>query len=129
MMNIDFATRKQLDALSKEVFGSSSRWQKLIDKGYTDLITEEVEEEVPSEVEGEAPTKKTVTKPVLKNGAQQFITKYYTIDSAREYMIAQKAVLDNIKAQIAKHRADQEAAKKAAELAKDVHNITAGSAT
>lgn len=100
------AERKELDLLSKDIFGSSSRWQKLVDKGYTEAVMEDVEEEVPAEKEGEAPTKQMVKKPVLVNGAQKLVKKWHTVESVLAYMVEQKAQLDVIRAKMAQQRED-----------------------
>src|SRR5580693_10476931 len=104
-MEITRAERKELDLLSKDIFGSSSRWQKLINKGYDEMVTEEVEETVPAEKEGEEPTKRMVKVPVLApNGTHKFVRKYHTIESVLEFMVEQKKQLDIVRAQIAKQR-------------------------
>ena len=137
-MNISRAERKELDLLSKDIFGSSGRWQKLVDKGYDEMVTEEVEETVPAEKEGEEPTKRTVKVPVLNaQGAHQFVRKYYTIESVLEFMVEQKKQLDEVRAQIARQRDEliakinaENAAKQAKEeaeaLAKQVQDAAAG---
>ena len=132
--------RKEIDSLSKAVFGSSSRWQKLINKGYSELVTEEVEETVPAEKEGYVPTTQKVKKPVLKNGALQYVPKHHTVESVLEYMVEEKKKLDTLRAEITKKReeffaklAEEQAAKKAKEdadnAAKQVQDSAAGSTT
>jgi len=137
-MNITRAERNALDALSKDIFGSSSRWQKLVDKGYDEMVTEEVEETVPAEKEGEEPTKRMVKVPVTApNGTHKFVRKYHTIESVLEFMVEQKKQLDVIRAQIAKQRDEliakinaENAAKQAKEdaeqLAKQVQEAASG---
>lgn len=100
--------RKELDELSKNVFGSSSRWQKLMGKGYTELVTKEVVETVPPEKEGDEPTTKTVQVPVKTEfGADQYVVKYHTVESVKKYMEEQKELLENIRSQIQKLQEDQ----------------------
>lgn len=135
-MNISKAQRKELDTLSKTLFGSSSRWQKLIDKGYDELVTEEVEESVPSEKEGEAPTVKKVQAPVLSAaGARQYVRKYHTLDSIVVFLNEQKEQFDKLvqarNELIAQINAENEAKKAkedAEKLAKEVHSNVSGSA-
>lgn len=125
----DRKTRNELDTLSKDVFGSSSRWQKLVTKGYTEQVTEEVTETVPSDKEGEPPTTKQVSVPVKTAfGAFQSVTKYHTIESVKEFLLEQKAKLDSIRAQIAKQREEALAKQKAEEDAKKLHEENSGSA-
>lgn len=133
------AERKEIDLLSKDVFGSSSRWQKLVGKGYDELVTEDVEETVPAEKEGEEPTKQTIKKPVLANGARQLLRKYHTVESILEFMIEQKKQLDVFRAQLQKQKEEffaklqaEQAAKQAKteaeNLVKELQSTTAGSA-
>jgi hypothetical protein len=127
--------RNELDALSKEVFGATSRWQKLIEKGNQELVTEEVTEIVPAEKEEEEPTKRKVQAPVLKNGSKQYVTKHYTVESVREYMLQAKIQLHAIREMIQKQQHEQKAKQdeiKAKEEAtnrtKQIHQALSGSA-
>jgi hypothetical protein len=135
-MNITKVERKELDLLSREVFGSSTRWQRLIDKGYDEAVTEEVEETVPAEKEGEEPTKRKVKVPVKVNGSTQYTRKYHTIESVLEFMVEQKKQLDIFRAQLAKQKeeflANMEAekiAKEAKESAQQVQAAIGGSSS
>lgn len=126
---VNYEKRQELNALSKEVFGTSSRWQKLVNSGYAELVTREIEEAVPAANEGEEPTKQTVRKPVLTaNGATQSVIKHHTVESVEAYMLQRKEELAAYKAAILKMQADQKAAQEQAELAKKIHAEAAGSA-
>ena len=141
-MEITKVERKELDILSKDVFGSSSRWQKLIGKGYDDPVTEEIEETVPSEKEGEEPTKRTVRVTVKANGSDKsvkYVRKYHTIETVLAFMVEQKKQLDVLRAAMAKQKAEflakmeaekaaEKAKKDAEEVAKQVHTSLSGSA-
>jgi hypothetical protein len=118
--------RLELNALSKEVFGSSSRWQKLIDKGYSDVVTEEKTETVPPEKEGDEPTTKTVEVPVtIGKNAYRLNKKYYTVESVKQFMLENKANLDKIKEEIKK----QQDVQRESELrTKQLHEEISGSA-
>jgi predicted translin family RNA/ssDNA-binding protein len=95
-------TREELNALSQEVFGASSRWQKLLNNGYAQLVTEEIDEVVPGE-NGEPDTTKKVEVPVKRaDGALQYTTEYHTVDSVREYMLDLKKKQEEMRALIAK---------------------------
>lgn len=119
--------RMKLNALSLEVFGTTSRWQKMVDAGHKELVTEEVEETVPAEKEGEEATKRKVQVPVLtKTGGQQFTWKRYTVESILEFMTERKKQIDNIHAQIKKHQEEAAAKKQEDELSKRVHEEIAG---
>ena len=60
--------KEQLKSLSMELFGSSSRWVKLLENGSLQLVTEEVTEYVPSEKDGEDGTTRQVKVPMLHEG-------------------------------------------------------------
>ena len=129
------AIRKELDALSKEVYGTTSRWQKLINQGYKELVTEEKEETIPPEKEGDEPTTRTVKVPVLKNGSQQYVVKRYDESNIKEHLLEQKKHLDNLREQLkklqeeqARLRKEEEEKRLAEEQAKALHQQIAGSA-
>lgn len=128
-MNISKTLRNELDALSKELFGTSSRWQKLVDKGYDEVVTEEVEETVPAEKEGDEPTKRKVQMPVLVGGSRQFVRKHHTVESVREFMEVQKIQLDLLKAQIKQAQEDAKKKQDEEKAAKGLHQELSGSAT
>jgi hypothetical protein len=124
------AEREELNALSKEVFGASSRWQKLVTNGYSELVTQQVIEEVPAEKAGDAPTTREVTAPLLRaDGARQSVTKYHTVESIRAYMVERKAKIEEIRAAIKKQQEEARAKKAQEELALKVHNELQGAAT
>lgn len=127
-MNISKALRNELNTLSKELFGTTSRWQKLVDKGYDELVTEEVEETVPAEKEGEEATTRKVKMPVLLRGSRQFVRKFHTVESVREFMGVQKIQMDLIRAQIKQAQEDAKKKQEEEQAAKDVHQALSGSA-
>jgi NAD(P)H-flavin reductase len=104
-------TREEKDFLknlSREVFGASSRWQKLVERGYEDLVTEETTEYVPNDKDPDAEgTTRQVNVPVLKNGMKHSVIKRHTVDSIRQYMIDRKAMLDKIRAMMEEQRKAQ----------------------
>lgn len=108
--------REFLKTLSKEVFGAASRWQKLVERGYEDLVTEETTEYVPNDKDADAEgTTRQVNVPVLKNGMKQSVIKRHTVDSIREYMVERKAMIDKIKALMEEQRKAQLAKEQASE--------------
>lgn len=127
-MDIPRELRNELNALSKEVFGVSSRWQSLLKKGTSQLITRKTTEVIPGK-EGEEPTTKEVEVPVLTPyGAKQFTQKYYTVDEVHQVLLDFKAQLDTIKAQM-KQQQEEKIAKEAQEKAlKEVQEAANGSA-
>lgn len=126
-MNITREVRKELDALSKDVFGSSSRWQKLINKGYKELLTEEKEETVPGEKDES--TKRIVNVPILTTfGAHRHVVKYHTVESVKEFLLEQKKQLDSIREQIKKQQEELKLKKEQELHAKNLNEVNSGSA-
>lgn len=127
---MDHKTKEELKALSKEVFGASSRWEKLVKKGYSEVLTEEVTEMVPSSKEGEPDTEQKIKKPVLRSdGSLQSVTKYHTPDSVRTAMVDMKARRDAYLEAVKKAREEQRLAKEKLEMSQKVQELAGGSAT
>lgn len=121
--------RDELNALSKEVFGSTSRWQKLINSGYPKLLTEKVTELVPATEEGKEDTTREVDVPVKRaNGTYQSVLTRYTVDGIREYMLERKKQLDLIRAEIKKRQEEAKVKQEQEKLALKVHEELQGSA-
>lgn len=126
---IDRMTRLELNALSKDVFGTSSRWQKMVDKGYKEQVTEEVTETVPAEKEGDAPTTRQVWVPVKNSGGSfMYVIKRHTVETVLAYMVEQKIKLDALRDQIKKQYEAKLAEQKATEEAKKLNQEFSGSA-
>lgn len=127
---MDYQTKQEMNALSKEVFGSSSRWQKLVNKGFAELVTEEVEETIPADENGENGGVEVVRKPVLRSdGAKQSVMTRHTVESVKELMLKMKSARDQY---LARLKTSQEEARKAQEAqaaAQAVHKELAGSAS
>jgi hypothetical protein len=119
--------REELSQLSKEVFGARGRWQKLLNSGGLELVTRKITEEVPSET-GESTTKETSVAVLAENGTKRFTTKYYTVESIKEYMLSLKAQRDELIAMI--NTQNEELKKKAEQekLLKDINEQSGGSA-
>lgn len=123
--------REQLNALSKEVYGASSRWCKLVDKGRLEIQTEEVTEVVPAEKEGEADTTRKVKIPLRYNDSPKtviYAKRRLTLDEVEAEMIERKAQIDAFKAAIAKAQEEERKAKEQAQLEKNVAEHLTGSA-
>lgn len=127
-MDISREFRMELNALSKEVFGVSSRWQTILKKGTSQLVTKKVIETVPGK-EGEEPTTKEVDQAVLTpHGAKVFVQKYPTLEELHETMLNYKIQLDAIKAQMKKQEEEKiakEAEEKAIQTVKEAAQGTA----
>lgn len=127
-MYLEREVRDQLKALSKEIFGSQSKYQKLLDKGSTELLTKTVVETVPGE-NGQPDTQKEVKVPVLtQDGVKQFVQVYYTPESLLEKMVEIKNVRDKFMADMKAQQEEAEAKKAAEEKLKDLQAELAGSA-
>lgn len=119
------AVREALKALSLEVFGKSSRYQKLFE--YDHVKTHKIKETVPGE-NGAPDTEVEKEVPLLFNGSKQSVRKYRSVEEVMQLMLDFKAKRDEFVAQM---KAQQEEAKKKAEAeaqAKKVQEELGGSA-
>jgi len=121
--------REELNALSQDVFGSSSRWQKLITKGQVEQVTEDLDEVLPGQKEGDADIIKKVKISVRReDGSALSVTKHHTVESVREYMLERKEQLTTLRAEIARLQAEAEAKKAQEKLVSEVQSSAGGSA-
>src|ERR1035437_517321 len=102
-MDIPYKVRKEMEELSKVVFGSRSKYKKFIDNGIPQMVTKKVMETVPG-VDGAPDTTKEVEVDVLdENGVKQIRVKHFTVDQMFAWMIELKttheAMVANIQAQ------------------------------
>jgi len=119
--------REELSTLSKEVFGTRNQWQKMINKGHPELITRKVVKDVANEA-GEI-TQEESTEPILtSSGRQQFSTKYYTVESVKEHMLALKKQRDEIIAMINKQNEERKAKAEQERALMDINQRGGGSA-
>lgn len=91
-MDITRQERKELDALSLEVFGVSSKWQRFF-KGIPELITKTVVETIPGEKDAPDTTRE-VQVPVLIGTAKQYKTRAYSIQEVRDLLLNAKKQRD-----------------------------------
>lgn len=121
-------TINELNQLSKEVFGTKSRWRKLVEKGEPVLVTEETTQFDPGANGGEGETK-TVEVAVLHHGSNggkchKYTQVYHTAETVKTKMLEIKKQLDQIKTAIA----EQQKLKQAEEEAKKLVATASGSA-
>lgn len=130
-MNISRAEREELNTLSKDVFGTSSRWQKLIKDGHSEVVMEEVEEYVPNaEDENKEGTTRKVKIPIKRtDGALQLVNKRYTLESVKEMMLERKKRMEEIRVLIAQQQQEAKDKQEKELLSKKVHEDLSGSAT
>lgn len=118
--------RELLKALSTEIFGVSSRYQKLYEG--QELVTKTVTETVPGE-NGAPDTQKEVKVPVLAaNGAKQFRVVRRSTEEVLELLQGFKVKRDEFLAQMKQQQEEAQAAKAAEDLAKKVQEDFGGSA-
>lgn len=127
-MNLSRDNRKALDALSLEVFGSSSKWQKLVNDGAVQILTEKKTETIPG-VDGAPDTTQEVDIPLLRaDGAMQSVLKRYTPESAEKLMLEMKDRRDKVLAMINAQEEEKKAKAAQEALQKKIQEDLAGSA-
>jgi hypothetical protein len=119
----------RLNKLSKEVFGASSRWKKLVEKGYVKQVTEELDDIVPGENGEPDMVKKVQVASRRADGAYLNTLERHTLASVEEYMLDLKKKRDEFLAMIEKQRQEQEAKRRQAELEQQVHREVSGATT
>lgn len=127
-MDIPRELRKELDQLSKEVFGVSSRWQKILKEGVQQLLTKTVTETVPGG-DGGPDSTKTVQVPILTDhGAKQIVTKRFTLEEVHAMLLDYKKQVDAFRAAQKAQREEQLKKQQEEQLLKAVQEAANGSA-
>jgi hypothetical protein len=110
-------TINELNQLSKEVFGSTSRWRKLVEEGEQRLVTEQITQFDPEANNGEGEEKKVTIASLhhSTNGGKLYkhYLHRYTTETVKELMIAVKAKREEFMVQLKQQQIDQQAAKEA----------------
>lgn len=121
--------RDALAALSKEVYGASSRYLKLMDKGRLVQKTEEVTELVPRDDDSGESDERKVQVPVRygSGGVAIYERKRYSLEEVESEMTSRKKMFDEIKASIEAQKAEQEAARAQAALEDKIAREFSGS--
>jgi len=130
----------ELEALSKEVFGSTSHYKTILKKGTTELVTENVTEYVPAVLDADGkevtpeetrvvqvPVKYRSPKRGLTN-INQLRTVKHTVESVKDLMLERKKQQDAFRAMMAKMEADKKEAAEKERLNKLVQEKLSGSA-
>jgi hypothetical protein len=119
--------REQMKALSLEIFGASSKWQKLYK--YDAALTLTKTETIPG-VDGAEDTTKEVEVPLYVEGTKvkQFERKYRTTQEVLDLLLSFKAKRDEYLANMRKLQAEALAKRKADEERKKIEQELAGSA-
>lgn len=117
--------REQLKALSLEIFGKTSRYQKLYE--YDEVKTQTVTETVPGE-NGQPDTTKETNVPVLFNGSKQMTRRFRTTEEVLELMLNFKAKREEFMAQMKAQQEEAKAKTDAETQAKKIQEQLGGSA-
>jgi hypothetical protein len=120
-------TIEELNAISKLVYGSKSRWRKLVEKGELEPVMEDTKK---LHLDGSSEMIKTQVMHAGPNGGE--VPKYtlvrYTPKSVKEKMLNLKAQIDGFMEMIRKQQEEQKAKAQLAEDAKVLVQSNAGSA-
>lgn len=125
-MYVDKETREELTALSKEVFGSTTKWKKILDEGTIELVTRKTTQKVKNAAGIEEDQE--ITVPVLMNGVRQFTSKYFTLETLKEFMLDLKVKRDEFVKMIEEQQKAQKEAAEKAKLAESINSDAGGSA-
>ena len=118
-MYISKAEREEFKVLSKELLGSSSRWQKLLDSGQTVITTKTVIQNIPATETTEETTKEVEVMDLL-NGTRQWHKVWHTPETLKDYLLDLKSKRD---AFLEKKRLQEEEAKNEKEAAEQIEKL------
>lgn len=102
----------ELNQLSKEVFGSTSKWKKMVEKGVPTLMEEDT---VKLTVKDGKEEKETVKTPKFYTGKDgnceihQYVLHRYSIPEVREFMLTVKDRQEQVRQAIKKIEEQQKA--------------------
>jgi hypothetical protein len=101
-MQISNEVKAELNALSKEIFGSTSKWRKMMELGVPEVVTEDTTKLKIVEGKEEKETVKTTVMHVGPNGGELPLNrlKRYTVDEVRSFMLEVKEKQEQIRAMI-----------------------------
>lgn len=98
----------EMNALSMAVFGTKSKWRKMIDMGVTEAVLEDTKHL--TIVNGKEETKMTKTNVLHKDQIPLSRLRHYTVADVKEFMLTvldrRKQVQDTIKRLEAEKKAD-----------------------
>jgi len=120
--------REELKALSQEVFGASSKWQKLME--YDQVLTRKIKETVPGQ-DGQPDQEVEREVPIFAPGTtkvKQSVRKYRSVEEVLELLKGFKAKRDEFIAQMKKQQEEAKAKKEADAQAQKVQEQLGGSA-
>jgi hypothetical protein len=124
-MDLTRDQRNELSELSKLVLGGPSRWQKLLNRGYAETVTEEKEETIPGHTKEdgtEVPAKtRTVKVPKLSKGMVVKQVKHHTYETLLK-------LLQDMKKEYLERKAAWEKVQAMAKLQQEIQQKATGSA-
>jgi hypothetical protein len=120
------AEREVMKALSQAVFGRSSKWQDLIDKGAPVQVTRKIMVEEKQEDGSMKEVEKEV--PVLLNGAPYSVMKRYTASELKGLMLDLQQRVQEMNDKLAQQQLDAAKAKTEKEQAVEIQESAGGSA-
>lgn len=106
----------ELNSLSKKIFGSTSKWRKMVEKGVWELVEEDVKKLV---VKDGKETTEMVKEPVYYTGKRencemkQHQLHRYTLEEVKEFMLTVKDRQEQVRQAIKKIEEEQKAQKAA----------------
>jgi hypothetical protein len=129
-MDIPRALRKELDALSKEVLGTSGKWKKILDNGTKELVMTTKVETIPADEKTGMPetTKETQVPVLTTNGVKQWYQKYYTLNEIHARLLELRVKRNEMLAMMKKQQEEQVAKKAQEAVEKQVKEVAHGSA-
>lgn len=100
----------ELNQLSKEVFGTTSKWKKMVEKGVLELVEEETKKlGKDGKEEGTVKTPKYYTGPSGEAQIAQYQLHRYTVSEVREFMLTVKDRQEQVRQAIKKIEEQQKA--------------------
>lgn len=101
----------EMNALSKEVFGSTSKWKKMVEKGVAELIEEDTKKLTMKDGKEVVETVKTPLMHVGSSGGElhKSVLKRYTLEEAKEFMLLVKDRRAQVQAAIKRIEEQQKA--------------------
>jgi hypothetical protein len=109
---------KELDQLSLEVFGTKTKWKKLVENGKMELVTEDTKRLYRENGEEKTEIVKTPLAHVGSKGGElnKYVLKRYTVDEIKAKMLQIKKQMDDFKLHLEKQKEEQETVEKAKKI-------------
>jgi hypothetical protein len=96
---------EKLNKLSKEVFGSKSKWRRFVENGVSEAVTEDTKRLLIKD--GKEETDYVKTQVLHKDSVPLSTIKRYTVSEIEQYMVQRKAQKEQFIAAIQKMQQDK----------------------